>query len=348
MKFNAVVGNPPYQVKQASDNDSANSSMAGAIYPIFVDLAINVKPNYVSLITPSRWMTKTGRGVSDTWVNEKINCNHFITLHDFTVATDCFDNVEIKGGVNYFLYSDKYNDMCDYTMHQNGIAVCQRNFLNSYGLGIVVRDSMAMNILNKIIAIEGQYYTTNNFADLVGPNTLFCDCAKGILNTSWDGYVETRDEEHNIKYYLNKNRVKCGYAWIKPSDMIKSYDVVNIHKVYIPEAGGSGTDANVLGTPFYGEPGSICSQTYICIGYDTKKHNFSKIECENIISYIKTKFFRYLVSIKKKTQHAFAQVYQFVPLQDFSKPWTDEELYSKYNLDMFEREYIESLINPMD
>lgn len=348
MKFNAVVGNPPYQVKQASDNDSANSSMAGAIYPIFVDLAINVKPNYVSLITPSRWMTKTGRGVSDTWVNEKINCNHFITLHDFTVATDCFDNVEIKGGVNYFLYSDKYNDMCDYTMHQNGIAVCQRNFLNSYGLGIVVRDSMAMNILNKIIAIEGQYYTTNNFADLVGPNTLFCDCAKGILNTSWDGYVETRDEEHDIKYYLNKNRVKCGYAWIKPSDMIKSYDVVNIHKVYIPEAGGSGTDANVLGTPFYGEPGSICSQTYICIGYDTKKHNFSKIECENIISYIKTKFFRYLVSIKKKTQHAFAQVYQFVPLQDFSKPWTDEELYSKYNLDMFEREYIESLINPMD
>lgn len=140
--------------------------------------------------------------------------------------------------------------MCDYTMHQNGIAVSQRNYLNSYGLGIVVRDSMAMNILNKIIAIEGQYYTTNNFADLVGPNTLFCDCAKGILNTSWDGYVETRDEEHNIKYYLNKNRVKCGYAWIKPSDMIKSYDVVNIHKVYIPEAGGSGTDANVLGTPF--------------------------------------------------------------------------------------------------
>ena len=126
------------------------------------------------------------------------------------------------------------------------------------------------------------------------------------------------------------------------------YTLRFVPSIYIPEAGGSGTDANVLGTPFYGEPGSICSQTYICIGYDTKKHNFSKIECENIISYIKTKFFRYLVSIKKKTQHAFAQVYQFIPLQDFSKPWTDEELYSKYNLDMFEREYIESLINPMD
>lgn len=348
MKFNAVIGNPPYQVKQSTDNDAANSSMAGAIYPMFVDLAINIEPSYVSLITPSRWMTKTGRGISDSWVNEKINCNHYITLHDFILATDCFENVEIKGGVNYFLYSDSYTGMCDYTIHQNGLAVSQRNFLNPFGLGIVVRDSLAMNILNKIVKKEGEYYKSDNFSGLVGPNTLFCDCARGILNTSWDGYVETKDEEHNLKYYLNKNRVKCGYAWIKRSDMIKSFEVADLHKVFIPEAGGTGTDPNVLGTPFYGEPGSICSQTYICIGYDSEKHAFSEEECKNIITYIKTRFFRYLVSIKKKTQHAFAQVYQFVPLQDFSKPWTDVELYEKYDLDLFEREYIESLIDPME
>lgn len=348
MKFNAVVGNPPYQVKQSNDNDSVNSSMAGAIYPKFMDLAIGVNPNYISLITPSRWMTKTGRGISDAWVDEKLNCNHFICIHDFIIALDCFDNVEIKGGVNYFLYSQNYSDTCNYTLHQGKLSVSHCDFLNSYGLGIVVRDMSAMNILNKIIQKEGDYYNGNNFSTLVGPNTLFCDCAKGILNTSWDGYVLEKDNEHTIKYYLNKNKVKCGYAWIKESDMIKSFDVVDLHKVYIPEAGGSGTDPNVLGVPFYGEPQSICSQTYICIGYDSTKHRFSKEQCENIISYIRTKMFRYLVSIKKKTQHAFAQVYQFVPMQDFSKPWTDEELYDKYGLDMFEREHIESSINSME
>lgn len=348
IEFNAVVGNPPYQVKQSSDDDATNSAMAGAIYPMFMDLSTKIKPNYISLITPSRWMTKTGRGISNQWVDEYINGNHFMTIHDFMVATDCFENVEIKGGVNYFLYSPSYIGLCDYTMHQNGLSASQQKYLNSYGLGIVVRDSSAINILNKIIEVEGEYYNTHNFSELVGPNTLFCDCAKGILNTSWEGYVENKDQEHDLKYYLNKNRVKCGYAWIKRSDMIKAFEVADMHKVYIPEAGGSGADPNVLGVPFYGEPGSICSQTYICIGYDSEKHNFTEDECRNIVSYIKTRFFRYLVSIKKKTQHAFAQVYQFVPMQNFSKPWTDEELYTKYGLDLFEREYIESLINPME
>lgn len=348
IEFNAVVGNPPYQVKQASDDGATNSAMAGAIYPMFMDLSTQIKPNFVSLITPSRWMTKTGRGISNQWVDEYINGNHFMTIHDFMVATDCFDNVEIKGGVNYFLYSPSYEGLCDYTIHQNGLSVSQQKYLNSYGLGIVVRDFSAINILNKIIDVEGEYYNNHNFSELVGPNTLFCDCAKGILNTSWEGYVENKDEEHNLKYYLNKNRVKCGYAWIKRSDMIKAFEVADLHKVFIPEAGGSGSDPNVLGAPFYGEPGSICSQTYICIGYDSEKHNLTEEECKNIVSYIKTRFFRYLVSIKKKTQHAFAQVYQFVPMQDFSKPWTDEELYNKYDLDLFEREYIESLIKPME
>ena len=121
-----------------------------------------------------------------------------------------------------------------------------------------------------------------------------------------------------------------------------------MHKVYIPAAGGSGTDTQVLGYPFYGEPNSVCSQTYLVIGYDPEKHNFTKQECENIITYIKTRFFRYLVSIKKKTQNGPRGVYQFVPMQDFSKPWTDEELYKKYNLTQEEIDFIESMIKPME
>ena len=104
----------------------------------------------------------------------------------------------------------------------------------------------------------------------------------------------------------------------------------------------------VLGIPFYGEPNSVCSQTYLVIGYDAARHKLTKAQCGNIISYIKTRFFRYLVSIKKKTQNGPRDVYQFVPMQDFSHPWTDEMLYKKYNLDNDEIAFIESMIRPME
>lgn len=123
---------------------------------------------------------------------------------------------------------------------------------------------------------------------------------------------------------------------------------MNLHKVYIPAAGGSGNDDVVLGKPFYGEPNSVCSQTFLVIGYSPVKHHFTKEECENIIKYIRTRFFRFLVSIKKKTQNGPRGVYQFVPLQDFSKPWTDEELYAKYGLTAEEIAFIESMIRPME
>lgn len=136
--------------------------------------------------------------------------------------------------------------------------------------------------------------------------------------------------------------------WIKESDIPKGKQALPLNKVFIPKAGGSGTDPDVLGRPFYGEPNSVCSYTYLCLGYDPKKHNFSKQECENIITYIKTCFFRYMVSIKKKTQDASRDVYQFVPLQDFSHPWTDEMLYRKYGLTQEEIAFIESMIRPME
>ena len=349
MKLDAIVGNPPYQVMQTTEKTtSTQAALAGAIYPQFIDVSCKLKPNYASLITPSRWMTKAGRGISDDWVEKMIRSNHFIKIHDYPITTDVFSNVEIKGGVNYYLYSNSYTGKCKYVFHKAAEIYTREEILDSLGIGIVIRDMEASNIIKKVIAKEGDYIGEKSFASLVASGTLFCDCAKGILNTSWKGYVLEKDNEHNIKYYLNKTMVNCGYAWIRKEDMIKAFDTVDIHKVYIPKAGGSGYDPIVLGIPFYGEPGSICSQTYICIGYDPVKHNFSKEECMNIISYIKTRFFRFMVSIKKKTQDAFAQVYEFVPLQDFSKPWTDAELYAKYGLTDDEIDFIESMIKPME
>lgn len=358
MKFTAIVGNPPYQVNQGSDKSSSNSAMAGAIYPLFIDVACKVNPTHISLITPSRWMTKSGRGISNEWVDKMLNANHFVAIFDYLNASDCFSGVEIKGGVNYFLFSSAYVGKCNYTLNHDGISTSKCEYLNASGMGVVIRDTTATNILQKIIDVEGDYTTNLNFSDLVAPNTLFCDCARGILNTNWDGYVLERDSVHDVKYYLNRNLVSDGYAWIAKEDMIKSFEVLDLHKVYIPEAAGTGQDMQILGTPFYGEPHSICSQTYICIGYDHVKHNLSKEQCLNVISYIKTRFFRYMVSIKKKTQHAFASVYEFVPMQDFTSSsdidWSksvaeiDQQLYAKYGLDESEISFIESKIKPME
>ena len=349
MKFTAVVGNPPYQENQASEKCTVSDSMAGAIYPMFIELARGLKPMCISMITPSRWMTKSGRGVRKEWVDELLKGNRFVVMHDFPDASECFPNVEIKGGVSYFLYKEEYEGKCYFASHIHNDSVSNTNYLDALGAGVVIRDARAMSIIRKVSDVEGDsYYSKNTFASLVGPNTLFCDCAKGVLNSNWDKYSVKKDAEHPIKYYLNKTRVPCGYAWIREKDIIKAHGTVKLHKVFIPEAGGSGDDPMVLGKPFYGAPGSICSQTYICIGYDPSVHHFTKTECENIVSYIKTKFFRYMVSIKKKTQHAFATVYAFVPNQDFSKAWSDIDLYAKYKLTADEIAFIESMIKPME
>ena len=345
MKFKAIVGNPPYQINKATENSTTNSAFASAIYPTFIEAACQINPNYVSLITPSRWLTKTGQGLSLEWVDKMLNCNHFISIHDFANATDCFEHVEIKGGVNYFLYSPLYNNKCNYVKHEGTSKYSHSAYLNEKGLGIVIRDVNAIDILDKVINVEGNFYKVNSFASLVSPQHFFDK--NGLLTTSWKGYSTFNNEEYNVRYYLNKTLEKSGVAWIKLSDIPKNQQVLPLHKIYIPKVGGSGNDPMVLGRPFYGEPNSVCSQTYLVIGYN-EQEPLTKIECANIIKYIKTRFFRYLVSIKKKTQDNPSSVFQFVPLQDFSRPWTDADLYAKYNLTNDEIAYIEQLIKPMD
>ena len=348
--FDAIVSNPPYHESQATDKTLDNSAIAGALYPAFIDLAEaladKVPPTYVSMITESRWMTKAGRGVSDEWVEKQLHSNDFIELHDYLNAEECFKGVQIKGGVSYFLYKPGYNSRCRYILHQNGKIMERVGPLDTTGEGIVIRDAYASDIIERVSAVEGAYYRDNSFMQLVGPSTWFCDCAKGIMDTNWEGYVKEKDEAHNIKYYLNRTLEECGFGWISVNDMPKGTESIPLHKVYIPKAGGTGIDKQVLGTPFYGEPNSVCSRTYLCIGYNSS-HPLTEEECINIVSYIKTRFFRFMVSIKKKTQDAFAQVYQFVPMQDFTEEWTDEKLYRKYDLSEEEIAYIEDLIKPM-
>lgn len=196
--------------------------------------------------------------------------------------------------------------------------------------------------------MEGEYFLDgdSNFSGYVSPKDFFTN--KQVLTSSWKGYAKEQSTTYNIKYYLNKSIHKVSNAWVSITQIPKNIASIPLNKIFIPAAGGSGSDSQVLGYPFLGEANSVCSQTYLVIGYDPEKHHFSKEECKNIISYIQTRFFRYLVSIKKKTQNGPRGVYQFVPIQDFSKPWTDEELYAKYSLTEEEIAFIESMIRPME
>lgn len=343
MKFDVIIGNPPYQLNVG--NTGGNISKAKAIYHLFIEQAIKMQPHYLCMIVPSRWMTKSTEGIPESWVDKMINSNKFVEIHDFENSADCFPGVTIEGGVNYFLWQSTYNEKCRYLFCSDSGTLTERiGYLDPNKVGIIIRDKNAFEIIDKISKIEKNYINKKNFSELVSPKDFFTN--KQLLTSKWNGFQAKSDDVHYIKYYLNKQNHDVDFGWISEKQIPKNIKSKKLHKVYIPAAHGG--KEKVLGTPFYGEPNSVCSQTYLVIGYDVEKHNFTKEECINIISYIKTRFFRYLVSIKKKTQNGPRGVYQFVPQQDFSKSWTDEELYKKYGLTEEEINYIESMIRPME
>ncbi len=349
MKFDVIIGNPPYQL--GVGNEGGNSAKAKAIYHLFVSQAIKLNPRYITMIIPSRWMTRSTEGIPDTWIDEMLNSNKIKILHDYINSSNCFPGVDIEGGICYFLWEKNFQGECEYKLHKNDMFIEEyKGYLNANNVGIVIRDTNAISIIEKIEKIESNYLLKDscNFSSLVSPKDFFTN--KLTLTSSWNGYKEYPDNVYNIKYYLNKNIHKIPYGWINPTDISKNIKSSKLHKVFIPAARGGANegDNQILGVPFYGEPNSVCSQTYLVIGYNPELHNFTKEQCMNIISYIKTKFFRYLVSIKKKTQNGPRGVYQFVPLQDFNEEWTDEKLYKKYGLTQDEIDFIESMIRPME
>lgn len=355
MKFDVIISNPPYQLNVG--NNGGNSSKSKAIYHYFIDKAMKLKPHFLIMITPSRWMTRSTEGISDDWIDQMLEDKRIKKVHDFIDASICFPGVSIPGGVNFFLWDREYHGKCDYFIHSNNNEIISNyDFLDSRNAGIVIRDVRAIEIINKIEKKYPNYVNTEekNFSSLVSPKDFFTN--KKVLTSSWKDFQNSCSDICNIKYYVNKNIHKISFGWISQGIIPKNKKSITIRKVFIPAANGS-MDL-VLGKPFFGESGSVCSQTYLVIGYDPIKHNFTKEQCENIISYIKTRFFRYLVSVKKKTQNGPRGVYQFVPLQDFTSnsdiDWTksvdeiDAQLYAKYNLTHEEIAFIESMIKPMD
>ncbi len=319
MKFDVIIGNPPYQLNVGVQQES----YAISLYHKFVLQAKKMNPRYLSMIIPSRWFAG-GRGL-DEFRDEMLHDDSLRVIHDFINASDCFSGVEIKGGVCYFLWDRDNKGLCKiYTHKDNNITYSERPLLEKNN-DTFIRYNQAISIIEKVYKLK-----ENSFSSVVSPQTPFG------LYSSFKDFQKIGDDSY-IKVYANK---QIGYL-SKDFVISKNSQWINNWKVYVPKAIGSGDMATDIIKPIIGEPNSVCTQTYIMYGpFNNKK------ECENVISYVNTKFFHFLMGLKKVTQDAMAKVYTLIPMQDFTKSWTDEELYVKYKLTDEEIAFIESMVRP--
>jgi site-specific DNA-methyltransferase (adenine-specific) len=225
MKFDVIVGNPPYQLNVG--NTTGNSSKAKSIYHMFIEQAKKLNPRYLTMIVPSRWMTRSVEGIPDKWIDDMLNENKISVIYDFLNSQDCFPGVQIEGGVNYFLWDRDYKKECRYILNINKHTIYERvDFLNSNKTDIIIRDPFAINIIEKVNILNPNYIKNSekNFSSIVSPKDFFTN--KTLLTSSWKDYKKEEDIEHNIKYFLNKNIHKVEYGWISLNNIPKNIEVV--------------------------------------------------------------------------------------------------------------------------
>ena len=323
MQFDVIIGNPPYQLQ-----DVSNSASAKPIYQKFVDQAIQLEPKYLIMITPSRWFSG-GKGLDD-FRAARLKDTKMKSIVDFIVDKDAFPNININGGVSFFLWSNDYDGDCTIQTVESGRVFGQPKSRSLNEFDIIIRRNEAVEILRKIKA-----KTKNTFNKNVSSRKPFG------LPTNFFG-ANNQSKEKNIKLHSSGK-----ITWVERSEVINNSQWIDEWKVLIPRA-SDGNENYPLPIwdacgPLVSGPGEACTETYL-IASIAKNEN----EAEMIRDYMRTKFFRFLVSLRKITQDNKSDLFSFVPLLDTNKHWTDKILYSKYDISSIEIEHIESMIRTME
>jgi site-specific DNA-methyltransferase (adenine-specific) len=312
-------------------------SSAIPLYHRFIQQAKKMNPRFLTMIVPSRWFAG-GKGL-DEFRDEMLKDKRIRKLVDYPVASECFPGVQINGGVCYFLWDKDNPGLCTIHTHiGRNTSVTERPLLEP-GLSTFIRLPEAISILRKVRTFEEP-----SFSSLVSPRDPFglnyFEDNREIMFKKFNNQP-TKD---NIIIYA-QGWMKNGISYVDKKFITTRKELVQKYKIYISKAYGASETYphQILNKPFIGEPNTVCNMTYLTIGEYINKEN-----AENVCAYIRTRFFRFLVSLLKNTQNAYRQVYSFVPMQDFSEPWTDEKLYAKYGITADEQAFIESMIRPME
>lgn len=343
MKFNVIVGNPPYQESEGG----ANKNTANPIYHHFVNKANQLNPDISCIIMPTRWYAG-GRGLSD-FREQMLNDTRISELHDFLKPDLIFPNTNNRGGICFFLRDKKHdnnNDLVKVLTYSDSLTPTFRyRQLRTSDSDIFIRHSIGVEIIGKVKETRG-------FVSLAE----YISAAKAFgFRTYFVNDDRFRKTNNNLL-----NPVKCygrrkAVGYVEKSEIKSNKKWIDAWKVYVTESNNIGTELNDDNqNAFVGAPDTICTETFLVVGAELSLDQKSS---NNLAIFLKTRFARFMHSLTKISQHGTSKTYKFVPLQDFTSKsdidWTksseeiDQQLYKKYKLSNEEIEFIEKMIKPM-
>lgn len=342
MKFNVIVGNPPYQ-----QSDGGAQASAKPIYNLFVDVAKQLSPSNIAMIMPTRWFAG-GRGLNE-FRDQMLNDTHISELHDFLKPELIFQNINLRGGICYFLWDKGYDNSTEltkvFTYKDDLTPKMIERSLKTDDSDILIRHSIGIEMINKI----------NSHKDFES----FESHISSLRPFGFRGYF-TKDEKFRESKNGLTNPVICygkgkQVGYLERDEISKNTEWIDRFKVYTPRANNIGTELNDDNlNSFVGNPNTICTESYLVIGVDL---NLNEQSAKNLIKYLTTKFTRFQHSLGKASQDATSKTFRFVPVQNFTSEsdidWSkssqeiDKQLYAKYKLTQEEIDFIESMIKPM-
>lgn len=324
MKFDVIIGNPPYQL-----SDGGAGASAIPLYHKFVIQAIKMNPRFITMIIPSRWFAG-GRGL-DEFRKVMQSDKRIRKIVDYPKSRDCFPGVDIAGGVNYFLWDNSYKGNCEFVSNVNGVSNTKFRDLDEYE--IIIRDNVGINVISKVLSKK---------------EAMMSDIVLSVSPFGLRSFI--RGQQYSFEGSLTLIS-SSGESYIDNDLVVKNKEKIDHYKVCVgylnPDRAGVNNAAdgmiNVTTKQKILCPREVVTETYI-IPFSSE----NRVLVDNCAGYLRTKFARFLISLTLTSMHITQRNFSFVPIQDYNEPWTDEKLYKKYKLSQEEIDFIESLIRPME